>query len=122
MRSGQSDPVISLLRELKERYPCRDIRWVIARGNRGPNYKVGNLVTAVREATYDILVMSDSDMRVGFDYLKQMVAPFLSGEVPPDAPRSGRPAPHLQPLLPVDRVLTRNGSQAPQISRIRLEE
>jgi ceramide glucosyltransferase len=77
--SERDEFAISRLDNLKRRFPHREIRWVIAHNNRGPNYKVGNLIDAVREAKYDVLAISDGDMRVGPDYLKQTV-PLLIRE------------------------------------------
>jgi len=76
--SDDSDPAISLLERLKDRYPDRLIRWVIAKDNRGPNYKVGNLIAATRMARYDVFVYSDSDIRVGPGYLKTVVTPLIN--------------------------------------------
>lgn len=73
----KSDALILLFEELKIRFPRLDMDWVCADSNRGPNYKVGNLVAAVKKAKHSVLVMSDSDMRVGTQYLKQTVTPFL---------------------------------------------
>ncbi len=75
--SEEDEPVTSLLEGLRRRFPQKEIRWVIIHGNSGPNYKVGNLIGAVREAKYEVLAISDGDMRVGPDYLKQTV-PLLS--------------------------------------------
>jgi ceramide glucosyltransferase len=73
----KSDALIHLLEDLKARFPGVDMGWVIADSNRGPNYKVGNLVAAVKNAKHSVLVMSDSDMRVSAQYLRQIVALFL---------------------------------------------
>jgi ceramide glucosyltransferase len=79
--SDPSDPVISLLEELKREFPDNKVRWVVAENNRGPNYKVGNLIRAFREARHDVLLFNDSDMRVGPDYLSKVVTSFLPEEV-----------------------------------------
>ncbi len=79
--SERDESVISVLDDLKRRLPHKEIRWVIVRKNRGPNYKVGNLIGAIREAKYDVLAISDMDMRVGSDYLKQTVPLLLQGKI-----------------------------------------
>jgi ceramide glucosyltransferase len=77
-----SDALIHLLEELKSRFPRVDMVWVFADSNRGPNYKVGSLIAAVKKAKYSVLVVSDSDMRVETQrYLRQTVAPFLQRRV-----------------------------------------
>jgi ceramide glucosyltransferase len=73
----ENDALIHLLEELKIRFPRVDVDWVLADSNKGPNYKVGNLVAAVKRAKHPVLVMSDSDMRVNPQYLRQTVASFL---------------------------------------------
>jgi ceramide glucosyltransferase len=73
----KSEAIIHLLEELRSRFPGVAVNWVVADSNRGPNYKVGNLIGAVNTAKHSILVISDSDMRVGSDYLKQAVIPLL---------------------------------------------
>jgi len=40
----------------------------------GANRKVSNLQGLLEAAKYPLLVVSDSDMRVGADYLKRIVA------------------------------------------------
>jgi ceramide glucosyltransferase len=70
-----------LLKALQGRFPNRDIRWVTVDENKGPNYKVGNLVGAVREARNAILVISDSDMRVDSTYLRQVLTDFMQENV-----------------------------------------
>jgi ceramide glucosyltransferase len=77
--SRSDDPVIGVVEQLKAEFPEKEIRWVLAEENPGPNYKVGNLVAAVRNARYDFLVMSDSDMRVEPDYLRRVAAEFERG-------------------------------------------
>jgi ceramide glucosyltransferase len=73
--SEREERIVSFVEEMKTCYPEREIRWVIAEDNKGPNYKVGNLLCAVREAKHETLAISDGDMRVDSDYLKQ-VAPL----------------------------------------------
>jgi ceramide glucosyltransferase len=47
----------------------------------GQNNKISNLYRLVKEAQYDLLVMTDSDVRVGADYLRELVAPFADPTV-----------------------------------------
>jgi ceramide glucosyltransferase len=75
--SQQNDPVIPLLEDLKRLFPDQEIGWTVVKGNRGPNYKVGNLIGAVHAAQFDILVLSDCDIRVGPTYLREVVSPLL---------------------------------------------
>lgn len=65
--------VVSVLEDLSARFSRTNIRWVLVDQNRGPNYKVGNLIAAIQAARHETLVMSDSDMRVKPDYLRRVV-------------------------------------------------
>jgi hypothetical protein len=47
----------------------------------GPNGKVNNLLGGIRDARHDILVISDSDVRVRPDYLRTVVAPLAEPQV-----------------------------------------
>lgn len=75
--SPKDESMIPLIEDLKKLLPNREIKWVIANRNRGPNYKVGNLIGAVQETKHEILALSDGDMRVDRNYLRQIVPPFL---------------------------------------------
>ena len=75
--SQPDDPVLPVLKTLKERFPDKDINWVIVAHNEGPNYKVGNLIAAINRTKYNVLVISDADMRVKSAYLRQVVTTFV---------------------------------------------
>ncbi len=77
--SQSDDPVIGLIEQLKAEFPERDIRWVLTERNPGPNYKVGNLMSAIQNARYDFVVLSDSDMRVEPGYLRHVAEEFERG-------------------------------------------
>jgi ceramide glucosyltransferase len=79
--SQEEELMICLLENLKKFFPKRNIRWIISNQNRGPNYKVGNLIGAVQEAKYEILAVSDGDMRVDRTYLRQVVGLLLQERV-----------------------------------------
>jgi ceramide glucosyltransferase len=49
--------------------------------NLGANNKVNNLCQLVQEAKHELIVMSDSDVRVEPDYLRNVVAPFSDPRV-----------------------------------------
>jgi ceramide glucosyltransferase len=58
---------------LAKRHPRR-VRVVLQRGTPGLNPKVNQLVTLARAAKYDIVVVSDSNVRVAPDYLDEIAA------------------------------------------------
>ncbi|HJQ82974.1 MAG TPA: bacteriohopanetetrol glucosamine biosynthesis glycosyltransferase HpnI [Candidatus Binatia bacterium] len=69
------DPAVAVVQQLRRDFPDRDI--VLSVGAQaGTNRKVANLRHMMRHARHDVLVMSDSDIRVRPDYLRAMVAPL----------------------------------------------
>jgi ceramide glucosyltransferase len=74
--ADDDDPAIGVIRQLIAAFPERSIRLLIGAPNLGPSSKVNKLCRLTREARHDILVISDSDIRVAPDYLQSVVAPF----------------------------------------------
>lgn len=70
------DPVVPVIEQLKRDFPDKQIRLVTSIERLGQNHKISNLYRLVKEAKYELLVMSDSDVRVGTEYLRDLVAPF----------------------------------------------
>ena len=79
--SDKDDLVIPVIRRLQQDFPDRQIRVLPNVPPVGTNRKVNNLCHLEKEAKYDLLVISDSDVRVETDYLREMVAPFAKPEV-----------------------------------------
>jgi ceramide glucosyltransferase len=75
------DPAIAIVRQVMAEFPMCDISIVIDERLIGANHKVSNLANMMAAAKHDILIMSDSDMRVSPDYIAAMVAPFAEPEV-----------------------------------------
>ncbi|HTZ16872.1 MAG TPA: bacteriohopanetetrol glucosamine biosynthesis glycosyltransferase HpnI [Dissulfurispiraceae bacterium] len=73
------DAIIEAERIVRE-LPDRDIRIVISFGDIGANRKVSNLQGLSDAAKYPLLAVSDSDMRVGADYLKKIVSEYQDRE------------------------------------------
>jgi ceramide glucosyltransferase len=63
------DPAIAVVRRLQADLPHIDIALVNDPRIYGANYKVSNLINMMHAAKHDILVLSDSDMRVDPSYL-----------------------------------------------------
>jgi ceramide glucosyltransferase len=70
------DPIIPVIHKLQHDFPSTRIRLVTSVERLGQNNKISNLYRLVQEARYELLVMTDSDVRVGLDYLRELVAPF----------------------------------------------
>ena len=66
------------LRDDRTRPPRSRIRLATSVERLGQNNKISNLYRLVKEAQYDLLVMSDSDVRVEPDYLRELVATFAN--------------------------------------------
>jgi ceramide glucosyltransferase len=79
--ADRDDPVIPVIQKLQQAFPMCSIRLVTAVANLGANNKVNNLCQLVQEARHELIVMSDSDMRVEPDYLRNVVAPFSDPRV-----------------------------------------
>jgi ceramide glucosyltransferase len=70
------DPAVPIVRELIADFPRRSIRLLVVEERLGPNTKVSNLCRLVREARHDLLVITDSDVRVEPGYLRSVAAMF----------------------------------------------
>jgi len=79
--SDPFDPACEVVRKLQKKYPDRKIRLVVCERKLGTNIKVSNLVQMLPEASYEILLINDSDIRVAPDYLRQVIAPLADPQV-----------------------------------------
>lgn len=70
------DPAVAVVRKLVSEFPDRDLALVIDPGVIGPNLKISNLANMYPAAKHGLLVIADSDMRVGPDYLRALVGVF----------------------------------------------
>ena len=76
-----ADPAVAIVNRLIAEFPERDISLVVNDRLIGTNYKVSNLANMFEKASHDVIVIADSDMRVGSDYLKAVALPFRRNEV-----------------------------------------
>jgi ceramide glucosyltransferase len=77
----EDDPVVPILQKLARDFPERRIRVLFGSGGGGSNDKVVKLARLVSEAQNEVVVISDSDVRVRPDYLRQVVAPLADPKV-----------------------------------------
>ncbi len=75
--SHAADPAVPLIHRLTAEFPKRRIRLFVGTEEIGANRKVNMLARLAREAQHEILVLTDGDVRVGPDWLRETVAPFL---------------------------------------------
>lgn len=76
-----ADPVIPIIEALQRDFPACDITLVVSPKEIGFNRKVSNLHNMLGAAKHDILLIADSDIRVGLDYLRRVVAPLQQARV-----------------------------------------
>ncbi len=69
------DPVVPVVRRLQRDFPKLSIRLFVAAAT-GANRKASMLHLLTGKARYEVLAISDSDMRVTPDYLQRVVAPL----------------------------------------------
>lgn len=70
------DPVVPIVRKVIADFPERSIRLIQIAERLGANTKVSNLCRLVREARHDLLIITDSDVRVDPGYLRNVAAMF----------------------------------------------
>ncbi len=75
------DPAIAVVQRLQSDFPHCDIVLLVNPAIIGNNYKVSTLHHLTRQAKYDVLVISDSDVSVEPDYLHQIVPPLMDAQV-----------------------------------------
>jgi ceramide glucosyltransferase len=74
-------PIQLLLERLRTDFPNRRIRVLLGSGRVAANDKVAKLARLVAEAAHEVLVISDSDVRVRPDYLRHLTAPLRDPKV-----------------------------------------
>jgi ceramide glucosyltransferase len=74
--SDSSDPAIPEIERLIRDFPARSIRLLIGSDSVGVSDKVNKLCRMARAARHEILLISDSDVRVGAGFLRAVAAPF----------------------------------------------
>jgi ceramide glucosyltransferase len=79
--SDYDDPALPVIEELRRAFPERSIRVLYGPGRDAANDKVAKLDRLVAEAVHPVVVISDSDVRVGPDYLRSMVAALADPKV-----------------------------------------
>ncbi len=75
------DPAVPVIERLQTNFPACSIRLIKGAERIGTNSKVNSLCRLVQEAKYELMVMSDSDVRVDDDYLSVVAPPFADPQV-----------------------------------------
>jgi ceramide glucosyltransferase len=79
--SDAEDPAVPVVRKLIADFPGRSIRLLVIAERLGANGKVSNLCRMAREARHDLLVITDSDVRVEPGYLRGVAEMFRDPKV-----------------------------------------
>lgn len=72
------DPALAVVDALRRRYPYVPVKVVLAGEPDRPNAKVCSLVRMVAAASNDFLIMSDSDVHVAPNYIREVLPPLLN--------------------------------------------
>jgi ceramide glucosyltransferase len=79
--NDDADPAVPLIRRIIADFPERNIRLLVGAEHLGANRKVNKLARLAREARHEVLVLTDGDVRVGPNYLREMTAPLADPRV-----------------------------------------
>jgi len=75
------DPAVPLIRQIMAEFRQKRIRLFTNAEDLGANRKVNKLAMLTREAQYDVLVLTDGDVRVGPNYLREVIAPLREKKI-----------------------------------------
>ena len=79
--TDDQEPAIPVIRQLIADFPRRSIRLLIGSEPLGASDKVNKLCRMAREARNDVVIVSDSDVRVEPGFLRAVAAPFADPKV-----------------------------------------
>jgi ceramide glucosyltransferase len=68
----RNDPAYKVAKKVQDKFPGKNISIIVERCNAGLNPKVNNLIPAYRKARYPYILISDSNVMVGNDYLREI--------------------------------------------------
>ena len=75
------DAGLQMARQVSARYPHVPVQFLTSGEPHVPNAKILSLELMAQAARYDILIISDSDVRVRRDYVREVVVPFANDRV-----------------------------------------
>ena len=75
------DPALTVLRRIQDGTPHPPVRIVVEEACAGPNGRLSNILNATEHAKGEVLVYSDSDMRLEPDYLRTIVTALADPRV-----------------------------------------
>lgn len=69
---SHNDPAYRIAKRIKDRHPGRKIRVIVEECSAGLNPKVNNLLPAYKASIYDYILISDSNVMVDKNYLREI--------------------------------------------------
>jgi ceramide glucosyltransferase len=75
------DPAIAAVHQLRAEFPDLDIVLVVDSRVHGANLKVSNLINMLPQARHPVIIISDSDVMVGADYLDSVLRALAPADV-----------------------------------------
>lgn len=95
-----ADPALKIVEKLRRNHPDADVEVVVSPRLAGSNPKVANLINMVAHAKHEVLILSDSDIRVDSNYVRQVSAALDEPQVGAvSCLYSGRPVGNLWSTL-----------------------
>src|SRR5215472_4416664 len=79
--TDKNDPAVPVIEQVIRDFPQRSIRLLIGADSLGASDKVNKLCRMVHEARHEIVIVTDSDVRVEAGFLPAVVAPFRDSAV-----------------------------------------
>ena len=76
-----NDPAVAVVRRLEKRFPLIPMRLLVLGEPRYLNAKVHGLEAMAEAAAHELVIVTDSDVRVSPDYLRRVVAPLTDPKV-----------------------------------------
>ncbi len=74
------DPALAVVEQLRQAFPQAVLEVVADARRHGTNRKVSNLINMAERIRHEVVVFSDSDVRVPADHLRRMVAELQAPE------------------------------------------
>ena len=74
--NDETDPAVPVIRRIIADFPDRRIRSLVGAEHLGANRKVNKLARLASEARHEVLVLTDGDVRVGPNFLREVVGPL----------------------------------------------